>query len=83
MFSFHIQNEFVAKFVVTTDYVIYLVTCTFVKHTLLYFTGDCVCNIFIVHSLSFYLHNISLRSVPEVEVCSSVPIPKRHRIPPT
>ena len=48
MFSFHIQNEFVAKFVVTTGYVICLVTCTFVTHILLYFSDDCVCNTFIV-----------------------------------
>ena len=83
MFSFHKQNEFVAKCVVTTDYMIYLVTCTFVKHILLYFSDDCVCNIFIVLFLLFYLCSISLCSVPEVEVCCLVPIPKRYHISPT
>ena len=66
LFSFHIQNEFVAKFVVTTDYVIYLVTCSFVKHMLLYFSDDCVCNIFIVQFSLLYLRNISLCSVPRM-----------------
>jgi hypothetical protein len=36
MFPLHIQNGFVADFVVTTDYIIYLVTCSFVKQILLY-----------------------------------------------
>jgi len=49
--SLHIQNEFVAKFVVTADYMICLVTCSFVKQIILYFSDDCVCNIFIVQFL--------------------------------
>jgi hypothetical protein len=65
MFPLHIQNEFVAKFVVTTDYIIYLVTCLFVKQILLYSSDVCVCNIFIVQFLLLYLRNISLCSLPD------------------
>ena len=46
--SVYIQSEFVDTFVVNIDYIIYLVTWSFFKWTLLYFCDDCVCNIFIV-----------------------------------
>jgi hypothetical protein len=82
MFKFRIIKEMPVSVASGTNCVICLVTCSFVKQIILYFSDDVYVIFLLFKFWLFYLCNISLCSVPDVESALQYLLPSCHHIPP-